>query len=155
MNWTELNALLKFEILATRNRKRVTVNCGLPDAKGLYCPVAPGAQLFALVQLENLSFCISKICRVPWILQVHSIELPSIFLRAQPCTPLRIIRPSLAEYMMNAVSADDQLKQSNTNVRHLVKGVFSLQPSLYRIACHVDKENTPAWYEQVFILPLK
>ena len=29
MNGTELNALLKFEISATRNSKRVTANCGL------------------------------------------------------------------------------------------------------------------------------
>ena len=49
MNWTELNALLKFEISATWNCKPVTANCGLrfavshdkPDTKGLYylsCP---------------------------------------------------------------------------------------------------------------------
>ena len=43
MNWSELNAFLKFEISATRNCKRVTAVsglrfavCGLPDAKGLY-----------------------------------------------------------------------------------------------------------------------
>ena len=43
MKWTELNALLKFEISATWNCERVTANCGLqfavshekPDAKGL------------------------------------------------------------------------------------------------------------------------
>ena len=36
MNWTELNALLEFEISETQNCKRVTANYGLPDAKGLY-----------------------------------------------------------------------------------------------------------------------
>ena len=36
MKWTELNALLKYEISATRNCKSVTAVCGLPDAKDLY-----------------------------------------------------------------------------------------------------------------------
>ena len=40
MNWTELNALLKFEISATRNCKRVTAVCGLRFAVYLMLKVS-------------------------------------------------------------------------------------------------------------------
>ena len=40
MNWTELNALLKFEISATRNFKRVTAVCGLQFAVYLMLKVS-------------------------------------------------------------------------------------------------------------------
>ena len=40
---------------------------------------------FALGQLENLTFFIQIICWAPWISQVQSTGLPSIFLRVQPC----------------------------------------------------------------------
>ena len=47
-------------------------------------PIGPLRQTFALGRLENLRFFIQIICRAPWILQVPSTGLPSIFLRAQP-----------------------------------------------------------------------
>ena len=40
MSWTELNALLKFEILATRNLKRLTAVCGLGFAVSLMLKVS-------------------------------------------------------------------------------------------------------------------
>ena len=38
-----------------------------------------------LGRLENFSFCMEIICRVPWVSQVQSIGNLRIFLRAQPC----------------------------------------------------------------------
>ena len=54
---------------------------------GLCCSRArwPWRLTFALGRLENLRFFIQIISWAPWILQIHSTELPSIFLRAQPC----------------------------------------------------------------------
>ena len=48
-------------------------------------PGGPWHLTFALGWLENLRFFIQIICWAPWILQVQSTGLPSIFLRAQPC----------------------------------------------------------------------
>ena len=47
-------------------------------------PGGPWRLTFALDRLENLRLFIQIICRAPWILQVQSIGLLSIFLRAQP-----------------------------------------------------------------------
>ena len=47
-------------------------------------PGGPWHLTFALGRLENLRFFIQIICWVPWMLQVQSTGLPSIFLRAQP-----------------------------------------------------------------------
>ena len=47
-------------------------------------PGGPWRLTFALGRLENLRFFIQIICWAPWILQVKSTGLPSIFLRAQP-----------------------------------------------------------------------
>ena len=41
---------------------------------------------FPIRQVENLSFLIQIMCWASWILQAQSIGLPSIFLRAQPCS---------------------------------------------------------------------
>ena len=59
------------------------VSCMLPQG----CVLAehlfvPGALLFALKQPGNCFF-IEIICCIPWISEVHSTRLPSIFLRAQ------------------------------------------------------------------------
>ena len=53
--------------------------CALAELSGPWHPT------FALGWLENLRFFIQIICWAPWILQVRSTRLPSIFLRAQPC----------------------------------------------------------------------
>ena len=45
-------------------------------------PLAPN---FYPRRLKNLRFFIQIICWAPWILQLQSTGLPSIFLRAQPC----------------------------------------------------------------------
>ena len=46
-------------------------------------------------QLENLSFFIAIIGWAPWISLVRSMGLPSIFLRAQPCSVLFDITKTL------------------------------------------------------------
>ena len=48
-------------------------------------PGGPWRPTFALVQLENERSFIQIICWAPWILQVQSTGLPSIFNRARPC----------------------------------------------------------------------
>ena len=48
-------------------------------------PGGPWRLTFVLGRLENLSFFIEIICWAPWISQVQSTGLPSIFVRAQPC----------------------------------------------------------------------
>ena len=48
-------------------------------------PGSPWCLTFAAGRLENRRFFIQIICWAPWILQVQSTGLPSIFLRAQPC----------------------------------------------------------------------
>ena len=56
------------------------------DGQG-YALVEPGGPwrlTFAPGRLENLRFFIQIICRAPWILQVQSTGVPSIFLSAQP-----------------------------------------------------------------------
>ena len=46
-------------------------------------PGGPWHLTFALGRLENLSLFIQIICWAPWIFQVKSTGLPSVFLRAQ------------------------------------------------------------------------
>ena len=53
-------------------------------------PGGPWRLTFALGRLENLRFFIKITCWAPWILQVQSTGVPSIFLRAQPCTQIII-----------------------------------------------------------------
>ena len=55
-----------------------TQGCALAE------PGDPSRLTFVLRWLENLSFFIEIKCWAPWISQVHSTGLPSIFLRAQP-----------------------------------------------------------------------
>ena len=47
-------------------------------------PGGPWRLTFVLGRLENLSFFLEIICWAPWISQVQSTGLPSIFVRAQP-----------------------------------------------------------------------
>ena len=55
MNWTELNALLKFEILETRNCKRVTAVCGLRFAVYLMLKVS---NIYKIAVTSNFCFLV-------------------------------------------------------------------------------------------------
>ena len=57
----------------------------------------PRCLTFAPWRLENLSFFIQIICWAPWILQVQSTGLPSIFLRAQPCIRYSLNKGQVSE----------------------------------------------------------
>ena len=57
--------------------------CALAEPGGPWCLT------FDLGRQENLRFFIQIICWAPWILQIHSTRLPTIFLRAQPCSLVR------------------------------------------------------------------
>ena len=69
--------------LLTYSRK-VQQGCALAE------PGGPWRLTFALGRLENLRFFIQIICWAPWILQFQSTGLPSIFLREQPCTVIKL-----------------------------------------------------------------
>ena len=53
--------------------------CTLAEPGDLWCLT------FALGLIENLTIFVQIKCWVPWISQVQSTGLPSIFLRTQPC----------------------------------------------------------------------
>ena len=59
------------------------VSCMLHQGCVLAAPVCPWCPTFALKQ-PGSCFFIEIICCIPWISQVHSTRLPSIFLGAQP-----------------------------------------------------------------------
>ena len=79
MNWTELNALLKFEISATRNCKRVTAVCGLRFAVYLMLKVSintPISDMIAyhVIAAWKLNFNIFKATTFTMFHQGPSIE---------------------------------------------------------------------------------
>ena len=65
----------------------------VPQGCALAEPGGPWRLTFALGRLENLRFFIQIICWAPQILQFQSTGLPSIFLRAQPCTLGKLCGP--------------------------------------------------------------
>ena len=84
--------------LGTSLQKSILVYCLLSNYNRGLCSSSgsgPWCLTFAPVHLENLgknlSFVIEIICWVPYILQVQSTRLPSLFLRAQPSISIIII----------------------------------------------------------------
>ena len=68
-----------------------------PQGCAVVEPGGPWRLTFALGRLENLRFFIQIISWAPWILQIHSTELPSIFLRAQPCIRYSLNKGQVSE----------------------------------------------------------
>ena len=68
-----------------------------PQGCALVEPGGPWRLTFAPWRLENLRFFIQIICWAPWILQVQSTGLPSIFLRTQPCIRYSLNKGQVSE----------------------------------------------------------
>ena len=68
-------------------------------------PGGPWRLTFALGRLENHRFFIQIICWAPQILQIQRTGLPSIFLRAQPCSIFLMLSHRIPDLSLASLSA--------------------------------------------------
>ena len=87
MKWTELNALLKYEISATRNCKRVTANCGLRFAVCLMLKISITCETYRIDSQSVTSIlCVSQVMSQKAVLSFYKSMSPP---PSQPNTMLK------------------------------------------------------------------